>query len=217
MAGFKDNSYNIGFETGLFEKILEQLISCSKEMKADCMKTGDRLFNNENKITNRLTEKYLNKRALGIRFIPQAPENYDSENDSYKGVVDLKVVSRNHFDNDTIYYSVECKRIDGKAKLNREYVTNGVARFVVSPFKYTSRDKRNIMFGYIVGIVDIQKNIKKIEDLQKKLLNDIASEKFILTNGEGSEYYLYSCKYTSQSDYIELKHLFYNFADVMCG
>ena len=217
MAGFKDKSYNIGFETGFFEKILDQLIACSIEMKAACLKTENKLFNNENKITNRLTENHLNNRLDYMRFINQAPENYNPENDTHKGIVDLKVVSPNHFWNDSIYYIVECKRIDGNATLNKEYVINGVARFVGDSPKYTSRDKRNIMFGYIVNTVDIPNNVKKIEDLQDRLLPNVAAGKFVLTDSIDSECYIYSCKYKSTSNCKELRHLFYDFSDVMCG
>ena len=84
MQGFKDESYNIDFEDGLFESIMEHLIRCSDEMKSDCIETGNLLNNNEDKITNRLVENYLNKGSAFMRFILQSPESFVPDEDIYK-------------------------------------------------------------------------------------------------------------------------------------
>lgn len=44
--------------------------------------------------------------------------------------------------------SIECKRIDGTADLNKKYVKEGVARFVTQ--KYSSYYGRNVMLGFVV-------------------------------------------------------------------
>ncbi|WP_138308520.1 MULTISPECIES: hypothetical protein [unclassified Clostridium] len=213
MQGFKDESYNIDFEDGLFESIMEHLIRCSDEMKADCIETGNLLNNNEDKITNRLVENYLNKGSAFMRFILQSPESFVPDEDIYKGRTDIKVVPQNWFMDINDYYIIECKRIDGKAKLNKEYIINGIARFVISPPKYSSFNKRNIMFGYVVQDINIPNNTIEIERLQKTMIDEVTSEGFILNNNSGAECYIYSCKYTVNTEWIELRHLFYDFSD----
>ncbi len=217
MQGFRDNSYNVDFEIGFFESIIEHLKKCSFEMKTDCIKTGNWLHNDEDKITNRLVENYLNRNSSNIRFILQPPEKFVTSEDRYEGRPDLKAVSHSWFSDSNAYYTIECKRIDGKSHLNREYIINGVARFVVSSPQYPSHNKRNIMFGYIVKAIDIPQNTIKIEELQNKLLDKVAASGFVLENSFDSEYYVYSCQYQSETDCIELSHLFYNFADVVCS
>jgi hypothetical protein len=215
MQGFRDNIYNVNFEVGFFESIIEHLKKCSSEMKADCLKTGNWLYNHEDKITNRLVENYLNKNPSVIRFILQSPENFMSGEDTYEGRLDLKAVSLNWFNNITDYYTIECKRIDGESHLNREYIINGVARFVGNSTLYPSHNRRNIMFGYIVRAVDIPQNTIKIEELQNKHLDKVAASKFVLEDNMDSEYFVYSSQYKSEESYVELRHLFYDFADVM--
>lgn len=217
MQGFRDNLYNVDFEIGFFESVIEHLKKCSFEMKIDCMESRNWLHNDEDKITNRLVENYLNKNSSNIRFILQSPERFLPNEDRYKGRTDIRAVSLNWFSDSNAYYSIECKRIDGKSYLNREYIINGIARFVMSSPQYPSCNKRNIMFGYIVKAVDIPQNTIKIEELQNKLLDKVNTSGFVLGNSLDSEYYVYSCQYQSETDCIELSHLFYNFADVMCS
>ena len=215
MNGFSDNIFNIDFKTSFLENTLEHLVKCSNKMKYDCLKTGEYLHDNEDKISARLVEKYLNENELYLRFIPQKSENYDPKNDTYLGRTDITVVSKDWFKDSKCYYIIECKRLDGKAYLNREYINEGIARFVATPTKYPSYKNQNIMFGYIVKNIDIPKNTAKLEKLQNKLLNGINAGSYILISYVDSEHYIYSCKYHSEAYMIELKHLFYNFSDVI--
>ena len=217
MQGFKNDSYNIDFENGLFESIIEHLKICSDKMRADCIETGNLLYNHEDKITNRLVENYLNKGPAMIRFILQSPECFVSDADIYKGRTDIRVVSRNWFMDVNDYYTIECKRIDGNATLNKEYIINGIARFVVSPPKYPSFNKRNIMFGFVVRDIDIPDNTMEIERLQKEMLDAVTSDGFRLNNHFGADCYIYSCGYAVNSEWVELRHLFYNFSGCICG
>ena len=184
-------------------------------MRADCVETNDNIYNDEDRITNRLVEQHLNSGSNIFRFIPQAQQAYDLKEDEYRGRADLQVISKNWFENREDYYLVECKRIDGKAHLNREYVSEGVSRFIVGLPKYSSYNKRNIMFGYVVQAIDIPHNITKIEGLQKDILEDVHSDRFILIENQDTEYYIYSCNYQSDKISVELRHLFYNFCDVI--
>ena len=215
MSGFRNKSYNAAFETGFFEKVIEHLIKSSGKMKTDCVNDDNKLYNNEDAITNRLVEIYLNKNDPAIRYILQAPENFDVKTDQFKGRVDIKVILNNRFISGMIYYIIECKRINGKSDLNTKYVNEGVARFIGDKPKYSSKDKRNIMFGYVVEPLDIPENTKKIEGLQKSLLKRTAVGGFALVESCNPEHYIYKCQYQSGGSSIELSHLFYNFSDVI--
>lgn len=217
MQGFKNNLYNIDFEAGLFESIIEHLKRCSSDMTVDIKEKGNWLHNHEDKITNRLVENYLNKGPSIMRFSLQSPENFNPDEDCYRGRTDIKVVTQNWFKDTNDYYIIECKRIDGKATLNKEYIINGVARFVISPPKYPSFNKKNIMFGYVVKDIDIPENVKEIEVLQKIILDDIKFDGFILKSNYETEYYIYSCNYILGAESLELRHLFYDFSSSICG
>ncbi len=218
MAGFKNDSLNIEFGNNLLENIIEHLIKCSSAMKADCISTGKYLQNHEDRITDRLVAQYLNAKASTIKFLPQAPESFNADKDSYDGRIDIKVVTNDWFDgnDDKRYYLIECKRVDGSLALNRKYINEGVSRFVGIAPKYSSYYKRNIMFGYIVQNIDIPQNVAAIDGLQASQLVGIICGSFSLLSNINSEYYIYGCQYGNSPDSIELRHLFYNFSEVIC-
>ncbi|MFL0269257.1 hypothetical protein [Candidatus Clostridium radicumherbarum] len=160
--------------------------------------------------------QHLNFNNWGLRFIPQSPETFIPDEDQYRGRCDIKVVSNNWFADLNDYYLIECKRIDGENHLNRQYILEGVSRFVVNSPKYPSYHKRNIMFGYVVKTIDVPKNTAIIEQLQRDLLLGVLVDDFVLLNNENVEFYHYSCLYQSDAiGSIELDHLFYDFSEVI--
>lgn len=219
MGGFKNESNNIAFEDGLFKLIILHLHRCSREMKETCIETGYELYNHEDRITNRLIANHLNFNNLRLRFILQSPETFIPNGDKYRGRCDIKVVSDDWLSNQNDYYLIECKRIDGADYLNRQFVSEGISRFVVNPPKYPSYHKRNIMFGYVVKAIDIPDNTVKIDQLQGELLVGVLSGRFSLVSNESAEFYHYSCEYKfitiNTIESIELAHLFYDFSGVI--
>lgn len=216
MGGFKNESINIAFENGLFHLIVLHLCQCSHDMIEKCKATGTQLHNHEDRITDRLVANYLNFNNWRLRFIPQSPESFIPEEDIYRGRCDIKVVSDDWFSNSDDYYLIECKRIDGGNHLNRQYVLEGVSRFIICPVKYPSYHKRNIMFGYVVQAIDIEENATKIDRLQSELLAGALSGNLLLVNSTSSEFYQYTCQYQyATTDDIELTHLFYDFSTVI--
>ena len=215
MNGFRNESLNLDFESGIFDLIVAHVEKCCEEMKTDCIKTSDFLCNHEDRITDRFVEKHLNTERNIFRFILQAPENFVSDEDRYKGRTDIKIVTNSWFDNQRDYYTIECKRIDGESDLNKKYVSEGVARFIEDPPLYSSYHSRNIMLGYVVNIIDIPNNTAKIDQLQKDLIKDVIIGGFTLIKNANSDYYLYFCQYKSSNNNIELRHLFYDFSSVI--
>jgi hypothetical protein len=214
MGGFKNESINVLFEAGSLRGIISHLIQCSSQMKEDCHSTENMLENHEDKITNRLIECFLNNGVSEFRYVLQAPENFDPQTDQYIGRSDIKVISSDWFSNSKSYFIIECKRIDGTNKLNKEYIINGINRFVSFPPKYSSYYRKNIMFAYIVKAINISDVATKISQLQKTLLTDVVATSFLLAQCD-AEYGEYHCEYSSNNiGVIELRHLFYDFAEV---
>ena len=219
MSGFKNETINIAFVTGMSNAIITHLINCSKRMKLDCINNSDYLENNENKITRKLHGMYLNKeRIYPLAYELESSENYDAATNQYTGRVDLKVTSCDYFRDPKAYFIVECKRISNT--LARLYVDEGVARFfypITNP-KYSSFYKRNIMFAYVVQAIDIASTTNEIEmlQLQSCLLKGVNSSKFTLLYKLDLEHYVYECEYeSSHTGKIILSHLFFNFSDVI--
>ena len=218
MGGFKNEIINSAFDAGIINAIIAHLTKCSKQMKADCVATDNLLQNNEDAITNRLIAMYLNAQPDIFRYEPQSPEHYDDETDRYIGRTDIRVISGDYFRDEKAYHIVECKRIDGTVALNKKYITEGVERFF-SPNpqpQYSSYYLQNIMFGYVVQAIDIPENVDKIDKLQGFLLKGAAASAFMLKQNENAKYYVYTCGYVvSDIGQIELRHLFFDFSDVV--
>jgi len=216
MGGFKNETVNVSFDNGVIAAIIGHLTKCSKQMKADCIKNSDLLKNNEDMITNRLVARYLNAEPDNYRYEIQSPENFDGKTDQYIGRADIRVISNDYFRDSHAYIVIECKRIDGGAALNKKYVTDGVARFVSHPQKYSAYHNQNIMFGYVVKTIDVFANAGKIDTLQRSLLDGVTVTEFVLLQKHDSQYLVYACEYISgYIERIELKHLFYDFACVI--
>lgn len=217
MGGFRRDSNNTEFEQNLFNLIILHISQCCGEMRNDCMSVGENLYNHEDKISNRLVECYLDMNSLGLRFILQKPEHYNTETDTYLGRTDIAVCSLDWFKNRNAYYIIECKRIDGSKDLNSKYVSEGISRFVVSPEpKYSSYYGRSIMLGYIVQAILVGENTRKIDELQRKILSGVAIDDMMLVCDNDEGFSRYQCRYQPEGiTAIELTHLFYDLSDVI--
>jgi len=218
MDAFKKDTTNIEYNDGFIQFIITQLIICSNKMKDDCAVDDSLFVNDERNIANRLVAEYLNATPNIYRYIGQTQESFCKEIGHFTGLADIRVIGNDYFYDDQAYYIIECKRIDGTSSLNREYVKEGVSRFLypLENPKYPSYYRQNIMFGFVVKVIDIPDNTEKIDKLQATLLNEVKTTHFELKQSDNSQYFLFSCLY--QSSYIgqiELMHLFYNFADVI--
>lgn len=148
-----------------FEFILGGVYKCYQRMLIDY----STIENNENKIRNRLYKDYLKNSAvrteLGLEsyiFHPEVPEideNYDES--ARTDVIVYNAV--NYAKDETAYYIVECKRIDGSKGLNDKYWVNGINRFIED--RYPSNKSVNAMLGFIVKPIDIEANSLKIPGL----------------------------------------------------
>lgn len=226
MGGFLTQTLNLEFKQSLYEVIIDALTKCSCLMRKDCLANNTKVANHEEKIRTHLLENYLENdnvrlsvglSGVALRFMPETPETYVQNADTYVGRADIKVVSNNWlFGNNKDYYIIECKRLDGNKNLNEKYIDEGICRFVVSPPKYSSYHNKNIMFGFIVKNINIAINVSKIAKLHEEKLSKITNKKLtILENHEEKGYCLCESGYDLQDNTIELKHIFYDFSSII--
>lgn len=178
MSGFDNTYLNRQIATGMCNHIIAKVLECLDLMRQDCEHNKKKLANNETTIRDYLYWNYLNNDALmrgigfdNFRFDSEVPENY--VDDRPIGRVDLRVISFNDFRHRDRYFIIECKRIDGNSTLNREYIKEGIRRFIGNNSKYTSYYKMNCILGFVVRNIDIDQNVDSINSLLKSDYLDI--------------------------------------------
>lgn len=199
-----------------FEKIINYIIDICKLVVEDYEKRQLKLPNDENSIRSIMLEEYLKtqKNSYGMsdyRFELEVPENYVG-NGQHIGRVDIRILLKSDFEKEDAYYIIECKRIDGTPGLNKKYVKEGVARFVIQ--KYSSYYGRNIMLGFVVKKIDISANAQLIEEIQNADLDQHMHGGFELIEGDGATK-SYKCVYHIQSGELELRHIFSDYSSVI--
>ncbi|WP_337017675.1 hypothetical protein [Oceanobacillus massiliensis] len=222
MSGFKSKKMNLILRESNFQLLQNYIIKCCTKMNDDC-KEGirNKLFNHEDKIKNRLIEFYLdnkeNQMSLGLpnlemKFDPEISESYDVSTDQFIGRTDIRISNKDIFHNRNLYYIIECKRINGNAKLNKAYVTEGIARFVEE--KYYSGYGRNFMLAFEVKKLNRKENIDKIKRIQYYELRTYISEEFLYIEDK-EDYSILSGKYNLGQEKLELRHIFYDFSEAL--
>ena len=190
MRGFKNQQLNEIAKKNIFEDIIDFVFVSLEQMKSDLVLQHKKLKNKEEEIRTHLLEQYLNNTEfkkkekfdeLYLIFNAEVAEGYNKEQEKYIGKVDIKVISFNTImSGNKDYYIIECKRLDGSNRLNEEFVTEGICRFVLNKPKYSSFNQRNIMLGFIVKNIDVEKNAYKINDIQNKNENIQKGKKNII-------------------------------------
>ena len=220
MGGFKNQSFNSNFRDGLFSIIVVALEKSCELMVNNHINNGTTIENHEEKIRTHLLENFLDKDELRsdigledcyLRFSVEASENYDPSTNTYVGRTDIKVVSKNWFDDRNDYFIIECKRIDGTRTLNNKYITEGVSRFVGSHPKYSSYHNKNFMLGFIVKGIDFKNNLSDISKIHiRELSHNIRSDIFLKTSSS----LFYYCESEYNNDLL-LAHIFYDFSSII--
>lgn len=178
MSGFKNTALNKLIATNTLKFIVGKVLLCVEMMQMDCVRNSIKIPNREPDICNYLFSNYLNNdvvvKKIGLddfRFFSEVPENY--VNSTPRGRADLQVLNINDFRHRSRYFIIECKRIDGNRTLNREYIDEGIRRFVYDNPKYTSYYKINCMLGFVVRDMDISVNATEINKLLQTDYSDI--------------------------------------------
>jgi hypothetical protein len=160
-SGYK---YSATFYDKNFEEILSKIIFCYNLMIANNI----RLDADENEIRNAILRDYLNnnliRKHIGLTYFlfdPEVPEG-DS------GRTDIKIQTKNTFEDTAAYYVIECKLLDsqnsnGVSGLNGKYIKDGLCRYVSG--KYSTYYRTNGMIGFVVQPMDIHANVLCINTL----------------------------------------------------
>ena len=205
--GFLNTKLNKKCQSLVYQDIENVIIQSIKYMSL--VKTNVNFIENEITdiwiSTTLMNDSYRKQNnVLLYRFDRETQENYLP---AKTGHVDVKVtISPISFENVSAYYIIECKRIDGKLKLNKEYYINGIKRFVSkSNNYYTFYNNKAMMVMYIKNDnIDIQKCIKSINCLQSSdrdvcVVNDLQ----IVDNEQ------IISKYWLNNKIIEMKHFIF--------
>ena len=148
---------------------------------------------------------------MPIRFLPEVPENYDMDNNTYIGRTDIRVLSSNWLSNPKDYYIVECKRIDGTKSLNQKYVDEGIGRFVGDSPKYSSYNNQNIMLGFVVKEIDCSVVISDISNIHTNRIGSLIDKDITIIENY-KDYYLCESVYTNK---LYLSHIFYDISSAV--
>lgn len=201
-----------------FERISDYMVESCERLSVDYKRQRKRMPNHENTIRNILLEDYLDddvqRENYGMqeyRFMPETQEHYDGQG-NYRGRADIRIVLKTDFGKRDAYYLAECKRLDGSRNLNKEYVEEGIARFVSR--KYSAYYGQGIMLGFVVKIMDISKNTQDIEHLQNTNVNPGMHGKFSALDIRTSQE-IYRCVYQIREGELELRHVFADFSEVV--
>ena len=149
------------FQEAFFLSQLQGLLNDICEVYSLICNSGRQIKNEENTIRD----------EFGTFFENQAYKNttstakdyfFESEGRQQKtaGRVDIRFLSPNCYGHQDAYFAIECKRLDGKSQLSKEYVDNGIRRFTTG--KYPSLLGCNAMLGFVVCAIDLPATVSQI-------------------------------------------------------
>lgn len=224
MSGFKNKSLNSFAKKSIFNDLINFIFISLDNMKQVYILQNEKIQNNEEKIRTHLVVNYLNNdefrnsigyNTLMLRFDIEVPENYNKEDENYLGRIDIRVITPNFFKDSKDYYNIECKRIDGSKTLNKLFVKEGICRFVLENSKYLSYHNKNIMLAFVVENIDIEQNIKQINQIQIENKNIKMIQEMQRNDMNRKKYYLYESRYVNENQQLELSHMFYDLSDIV--
>ncbi len=200
------------------EQISDYIVESCRMLSEEYQRQGKRMPNQENVIRNILLEEYLDndkRRTVcnmrDYRFNPEPPEHYDGQG-NYIGRGDIRIVLKTDFAKRDAYYLVECKRLDGSRRMNKEYVEEGVMRFTSQ--KYSAYYGKGFMLGFVVMPLHLTKNAREIEELQNACAEPSVHGKFVPLNISAFRE-VYRCVYQMRGGELELRHAFVDFSGIV--
>ena len=124
-------------------------------------KTGEKVSNNENAIRDAFcdylqNDSYKNNNTEVVKCYHVDTEVREGEH----GRTDIRLLRVRNYEGQQIYYTIECKRLDGSSHLCREYVDNGIRRFTTG--KYPTYLGCNAMIGFVVCAIDLCETVNKV-------------------------------------------------------
>ena len=207
--------YCVSYFNTTFEDILKGIIitySCIIAAKTKIP------LNNENAIRDIfLSKEYLKNINFRNSNPPMANYHFDKETAEDKGRADIRILRVNDYIDDDAYYIIECKRLDGKNKLNKEYIFNGIKRFT-NEKKYKFHEHTAGMIGFVVSNMDINENVICINNLLQNNFTEINTEKELTEKQITPDFkYSYYSNHKVKNSTKIIYHLMFNFSDNING
>lgn len=171
------------------------------------IQSGVKLPNNENIIRNEFG-KYFSCQNYKMTTSTARYYYYDYEVSlqNTSGRVDMRFLSPNCYAVQDYFFGIECKRLDGKMHLSKEYVVNGIRRYTTG--KYPSNLGCNAMLGFIVCPVNLDDTVKYVND-------NLAVEEYLKQVGTTTERVAgFESNHTSPGQ-IVLYHLWMSFVGMI--
>jgi len=204
--------YNIIYFNSEFENILRGIISCYHSMVSAKIKLP---HNNEGAIRDAMLSKnYLKGHSFKENHPQLLNYHFDKETTENNGRADIRILHVNPYKGDEAYYIIECKRLDGENKLNREYIGNGIARFT-NEKKYPFYENIAGMIGFVVKKIDIHKNTHcNINELLQNVFTKINTERILTKKEINPDFeYSYYSSHKIDGDSKIIYHLMFDFSD----
>ena len=123
--------------------------------------SGKKVPNDENSIRDAFgkylqSDAYKDTRTDTFRFYQVDTETREGAH----GRTDIRFLKVKEYEGQQVYYTVECKRLDGTGHLYKEYVDNGIRRFTNG--KYPTYLGCNAMMGFVVCAIELSAAIDKV-------------------------------------------------------
>lgn len=123
--------------------------------------TRRRVLNDENDIRDAFgdylqDDTYKNTTTGFVRYYQVDTEARERPH----GRTDIRFLQVMPYLGQNVYFTIECKRIDGQSRLCKEYVEEGIRRFTTG--KYPTHLGCNAMLGFVVCAVDLGVTVGKV-------------------------------------------------------
>lgn len=171
--------------------------------------SGEKLENNENKIRDVITDylsddDYKENYTSTVKFFQVDTEVREKKN----GRTDIRFLQVLPYESQKVYFTIECKRLDGNAFLSSEYVTNGIKRFSKTK-KYDTPLGFNAMMGFIV-------RTQNVDDTCNAINSNLSVDEYLVKMQEevAKGCYKFESKHIFDGT-ITLLHLWLDFSSCM--
>lgn len=218
------NISNFTYTREYCEGELRYILRFVSECYNSILLSGVKLPNHEERITAHLVEGYLKNKSLqiqkdfeGYTFDRETSAGID---DNYRdvGYLDIKINMPYTFEDPQAIFIIECKRLDGNKHLNREYIAEGMMRFITG--KYPIKLKVNALLGFYTKIFNSDENTTKINSIMSTEFPNGNTLKSItkfnispsITTAYDSEHYLDP---TDTDSRITLYHLMLDYSSLL--
>lgn len=202
-------SYDTDIVFNNFNKVLKLLVFCYEKMISEISFKLDEF---ETFIRNILIKNYLQNKDFkekfwikNLRFLSEVQEIWED----YKTLwfIDIQVhnINPNDLWNENEYFAFECKRLDGYATKNKEYINNWVKRFEKGQYS------KEMKIAWMIWFIQWYKKWENISNIINFFISKISWLSFYEVDTTFKHSYHSNHKRNKKLWNIYLYHLFFDF------